>query len=163
MMSKSSRRLLVPLLGLALAGCANLGEQPWPWQQQSSERLPPAKPAVAGPPTAPRRAVEPPPPRPVVPAKPKPPVEAALPDKAPPVVLVGMSEAETAAVLGRPAGEAEQPPGKVWTYEVEGCRLAVHLFPDMDRGGFYALDYTAGEAPKDWCLGRVVQEARRRG
>jgi hypothetical protein len=144
------------MLALAVTGCATLGEQPWPWQLPSE--APPTKPAVAGPQSVPRRVVEPPPPRP---AKPKSPVEAALPDKAPPVALVGMSEEETAAALGRPADEAEQPPGKVWTYEVDGCRLAVHLFLDMDRGGFYALDYTAGEAPKDWCLGRVAQEARR--
>lgn len=64
--------------------------------------------------------------------------------KLPPPKLVGLSEAETVELLGRPAEESAQPPGKVWLYRSGGCELSVHLFPDMDHGGFYALDYTAG-------------------
>jgi hypothetical protein len=164
-MSRTARHLVFPLFGLALAGCAEFNEQAWPWQQRPDRPAAATRPAVTEP--APRLAkpVEPPPPRPAQPAKPKAPQAetSALVEKAAPPRLVGMSEEETAAALGRPMDEVEQPPGKVWTYQADGCRLAVHLFPDMDKGGFYALDYTAGEAPKDWCLGRVAQEARKRG
>ena len=65
-------------------------------------------------------------------------------------------------LLGRPAEESAQPPGKVWIYRASGCQLSVHLFPDMERGGYYTLDYTADGA-RDQCLGKVAGEARRRG
>lgn len=76
--------------------------------------------------------------------------------------LLGLSEEETLALLGRPAQETEQPPGKLWIYHAAGCQLSVHLFPDMERGGFYALDYAA-EGGRDLCLGKVAGEARKRG
>lgn len=85
---------------------------------------------------------------------------AALP--AIPPKLVGLSEGETSELLGPPAEENAEPPGKVWVYKVSGCKLSVHLFPDMEKGGFYALDYTADGA-RDLCLGKVAGEARRKG
>lgn len=82
---------------------------------------------------------------------------AAMPPK-----LVGLSEDETVELLGRPAEESERPPGKVWLYRAGSCQLSVHLFPDMEKGGFYALDYAA-EGGRDTCLGKVAGEARKRG
>lgn len=79
-----------------------------------------------------------------------------------PPKLLGLSEEETVGLLGRPAEETEQAPGKVWVYRAAGCQLAVHLFPDMEKGGFYALDYAA-EGGRDLCLGKVAGEARKRG
>lgn len=38
----------------------------------------------------------------------------------------------------------------------------MHFFPDMEKGGFYALDYAA-EGGRDACLGKVAGEARKRG
>ncbi|MBC7907784.1 MAG: hypothetical protein H7Y60_13715 [Rhodospirillaceae bacterium] len=79
-----------------------------------------------------------------------------------PPKLVGLSEDETADLLGRPMEETTEPPGKVWVYKASGCQLSVHLFPDMERGGFYALDYTADSA-RESCLGKVAGEARKKG
>jgi hypothetical protein len=78
--------------------------------------------------------------------------------------LIGLSEIRIAAMLGRPAKEDETPPGKVWVYRGTGCDLLVHLFPDMERGGFYTLDYTAtgGRVGRDACLRGIVAKARRR-
>lgn len=87
---------------------------------------------------------------------------AGLPVPVPPPGLVGLSEQETADLLGPPAEESATPPGKVWLYRAAGCQLSVHLFPDMDKGGFYTLDYTADGA-KDECLGKVAGGARKRG
>lgn len=80
-----------------------------------------------------------------------------------PLKLVGLSEDETAELLGRPTEESAEPPGKIWVYRAAGCRLSVHLFPDMDKGGFYALDYTVTEGVKENCLGKVAGEARKKG
>ncbi|MCR6631245.1 MAG: hypothetical protein NVV74_15015 [Magnetospirillum sp.] len=77
--------------------------------------------------------------------------------------LVGLSEDETVGLLGRPAEESAAPPGKIWVYKATGCELSVHLFPDMDKGGFYALDYSAADGGRDQCLGKVAGEARKRG
>jgi hypothetical protein len=165
---RSTRRLAPAIaVALLLGGCSSWGGDPsqwsWPGTQPKAAAPTTTAPAVAPPPPKPQAAA-----RPVKPAEPRvtaPAVVKAPPqsEKAPPPKLVGLSEDETAELLGRPAEEAEQPPGKVWTYHVNGCQLAVHLFPDMDRGGFYTLDYTAGEAPKDWCLNRVANEAHHKG
>ncbi len=77
--------------------------------------------------------------------------------------LIGLSEDETADLLGRPVEESAEPPGKIWVYKAAGCRLSVHLFPDMEKGGFYALDYTAAEGGKEACLGKIAGEARKKG
>lgn len=158
-----TRRLAAVLVAsLALSGCAD-----WRWPRDAA--APPPAPTVSVPAMArpASRPIEPAPPRPSreVRAKVAPPAaeHPAAADRALSPKLVGLSEGETAEMLGRPAEEAEQSPGKVWTYRTDGCQLTVHLFPDMDKGGFYALDYTAGEAPRDWCLSRIAQEARKRG
>ncbi|MGE5517360.1 MAG: hypothetical protein ACM31D_16270 [Bacteroidota bacterium] len=79
-----------------------------------------------------------------------------------PPKLLGLSEEETVGLLGRPTEETMQPPSKVWIYRAAGCQLSVHLFPDMEKGGFYALDYAA-DGGRDLCLGKVAGEARKRG
>ncbi|MGE5503505.1 MAG: hypothetical protein ACM31L_03695 [Actinomycetota bacterium] len=159
----TSRRLAVLIAAsAALSGCAD-----WRWPP---EAVGPAPAPVVAAPAAPRisKPIEPAPPRPTVTARtkaaaPPPSDRPAAADKGIAPKLVGLSEAETADVLGRPAEETEQSPGKVWTYRTDGCQLTVHLFPDMDKGGFYALDYAAGEAPRDWCLARIAQDARKKG
>lgn len=149
---------------LGLVACA----QPidWPWDAAT------ARPQVAAP------RVEPPVVRPAAPAVQRPaktpdlkairPVPRPAGDKdeaepAPLLKVVGLSEDETADLLGRPAEETAEPPGKIWIYKAAGCRLSVHLFPDMEKGGFYALDYTAAEGGKEACLGKIAGEARKKG
>lgn len=149
---------------LALSACAGMGgEEPAAPARPTTATASPSRPA--------RPAPAPPPARPAVknngelkalrPApRPETGGEAAAPSLPP--KLVGLSEDETVGLLGRPAEESEQPPGKVWLYRAGGCQLSVHLFPDMERGGFYALDYAA-EGGRDACLGKVAGEARKRG
>lgn len=142
-----------------LSACAEVGIDPprWPWREPG--------PVVSAP-----RAVEPAAPAPRA-GKAAPPRTAARSErKAKPAApearevpkLVGLSEAETAQLLGQPAEESERPPGKVWVYKAAGCRLAVHLFPDMEKGGFYALDTTAEEGTADACVGRLAADAQKK-
>lgn len=163
------RRLLRPAFSatalLALSACAN-------FNLGMDEPAAPARPAVTAAKPATTPAAAPPPARPIgKPAaelnalrpapRPAPGAEAAAPPAGPPK-LVGLSEDETVGLLGRPAEETAQPPGKVWLYRAAGCQLSVHFFPDMEKGGFYALDYAA-EGGRDACLGKVAGEARKRG
>jgi hypothetical protein len=158
--------LIRPALAVAalslLAACSSFGGGDTP--------LPPrhaAPSAASGQPTVP-----PPPPRPTAKAvelktlrpaaRPTPGQDAAAAASPLPLKLVGLSEEETIDLLGRPAEENPQPPGKLWIYKASGCQLSVHLFPDMDRGGFYALDYSS-DISRDACLGKVAGEARKRG
>lgn len=126
------------------------------------EKLPPARSATAQQqperaPPAPRqsRGAESRLPHP----QPRPPVEGAPPSTP---KLLGLSEEETAALLGQPVEEASEPPAKVWLYRTADCQLSVHLFPDLESGGFTALDYSASDSPREACLGKVAALARRR-
>lgn len=162
------RRLLSPALSLtavlALSACSS-------FNLDFDEPAAPARPAVTAAKPAAAPIAAPPPARPAgKPAvelnalrpAPRPDATAAAPSPSGPPKLVGLSEDETAALLGRPAEETAQPPGKVWLYRAAGCELSVHFFPDMEKGGFYALDYAA-EGSRDTCLGKVAGEARKRG
>lgn len=149
-------------LALALSACSERMPD-WPWRETppAHTQAPKAEaPAAAKPAPAAKPAKHPdlkalrPEPRPA------PDKEAAAEPAAPPR-LVGLSEAETAELLGRPAEEAVESPGKIWTYRAKDCRLSVHLFPDMDKGGFYTLDYTVSEGARETCLGKVAGEARK--
>lgn len=158
--------LVLAPLTMLLAGCA----QPpaWPWDdaparpQASAPRLE-APPAPRPAPQATQRQAKAPDLKALRPApRPAGDKDEAEPAAAP-LKLVGLSEDETADLLGRPAEENAEPPGKIWVYKAAGCRLSVHLFPDMEKGGFYALDYTSAEGPKETCLGRIAGEARKKG
>lgn len=150
-------------LALTLSACAELATD-WPWRDKGtaartetpkgvaatpSPRAPSAAPKVAKVPDL--KAI-----RPV----PRPSGEADAASGPP--ALVGLSEDQTAELLGRPAEEESEPPGKIWVYRAADCRLSVHLFPDMEKGGFYTLDYTAADGAKEACLGKVAGEARRK-
>lgn len=164
------RRLLSPAFSLtamlALSACANFNfglDEPAAPARPAASAAKPATAAVAAPPPA-RPAAKPPVELNALRPAPRPAPggdSIATPLNGPPK-LVGLSEDETAALLGRPAEETAQPPGKVWLYRAAGCQLAVHFFPDMEKGGFYALDYAA-EGGRDACLGKVAGEARKRG
>lgn len=148
--------------GFGLSACADLGIAPpqWPWQEPRPVVSAPQPERAAPPPRAAKAATTRPAPKPdrkVAAVKPAPEVEA---KDAP--TLVGLSEGETARLLGQPAEESEQPPGKIWVYKAAGCRLAVHLYPDMEKGGFYTLDTTAEEGSRDACVGKLADDARRK-
>lgn len=157
MIHPSIKPLAFVALTLSLSACAR-----WGGDQPASPPPPPAPAAAQAEPARP-------------PAKPAPQVKglrpeprptedlAALPQAPLPPRLVGLSEKETVDLLGQPAEESAAPPGKVWVYRASGCQLSVHLFPDMERGGFYALDFTAADGAKEACLGKVAGQARKRG
>ncbi|HLO77615.1 MAG TPA: hypothetical protein VK196_14250 [Magnetospirillum sp.] len=159
------RRLIsaaAPLTALlALSACANLRTDGTPAPARPAASAAKPGPVVAVPPpprpngksTAELQALRPSP-------RPTPDRDTAPPSGSP--KLLGLSEDETLSLLGRPAEETPQPPGKIWIYRTNGCQLSVHLFPDMERGGFYALDYAA-EGERDLCLGKIAGEARKKG
>lgn len=152
--------VLSAALTLALSACAGLtgGDTPLPPRtagtpaSSGAAATPPAKPA----PKTDELKLLRPAPRPLLETKDVAPAGPITPK------LVGLSEDETIGLLGRPAEETLDPPGKTWIYRASGCRLSVHLFPDMEKGGFYALDYSADGA-REPCLGKVAGEARRKG
>lgn len=154
------------LLAVSLSACAQF--DPPKWLEGEGAAAPAVRPNTSDAQTRSAQA----PSRPAKPASelktlrpaPRPPAEIAAQGSvsAVPPKLVGLSEDETADLLGRPAEETAEAPGKIWIYKASGCQLSVHLFPDMERGGFYALDYTADGA-KESCLGKVAGEARKKG
>lgn len=145
-------------LAVALSACAELGPA-WPWEDKAAAPRAQARKGEAMPSPRAQSApkVDKTPDLKAIRPEPRP-----LGELAPPS-LVGLSEDETAELLGQPAEEEAEPPGKIWIYRTAGCRLSVHLFPDMDKGGFYTLDYTAADGAKETCLGKVAGEARRKG
>lgn len=159
------KRLIPAFLTLAVAACADLGlSQPdWTWLPPGPSVESPRAENRAAPAQASRPAARTPDLKALKP-QPRPSIAAPAPaeDKLAPR-LVGLSEVETEQLLGRPAEESAEPPGKTWIYKAAGCRLSVHLFPDMEKGGFYALDYTVAEGTREACLVKVAGEARRKG
>lgn len=149
--------LMAPLaLAASLAACADWLDEPPPATATTPPAVTNPAPAPTGQAPQIRQA-----------ARPQPPALADLrPERRPhdttPPRLVGLSEEETLALLGHPAEETQDPPGKTWIYQASSCRLSVQLFPDMSRGGFYALDYSA-EGGKEQCLGKVLAEVHKRG
>lgn len=154
------------VLVVSLSACAQFDMPKWPGNEGAAAAAPRSTAAENKVSSAPVRPTKPVPELKSLRPAARPAVEkevAALP-AAPllPPKLVGLSEDETADLLGRPAEETTEPPGKIWVYKAVGCQLSVHLFPDMERGGFYALDYTADSA-RESCLGKVAGEARKKG
>ncbi|WP_298375470.1 hypothetical protein [Azospirillum sp.] len=65
-----------------------------------------------------------------------------------PDALVGLSEAQTAKLLGSPAAQEEASPGRIWRYAKGGCRLDVFFFMDMTLSqDFRALSYDMKSNP----------------
>lgn len=142
-------------LSLSVSACAR-------WDAEPPQVAPPPPAPSTAQSEAPRPAAKPAPQVKGLRPEPRPTEElTALPQAPLPPRLVGLSEKETVDLLGQPAEESVTPPGKIWLYKAAGCQLSVHLFPDMERGGFYALDFTSAEGAKEACLGKVVgQQAR---
>lgn len=144
-------------LALALSACAETPHS-WPWEPPPQAKA--DAPATATRPVPPAKAVKPSELKSIRP-QPRPATENEVETASLPPLLVGLSEDETTELLGHPAEEAAEPPGKIWIYQAAGCRLSVHLFPDMEKGGFYTLDYTVADGAREACLGKVAGAARR--
>ena len=112
---------------------------------------------------APAPAPPPPPPRPAAPA---PPPQAAVPAPAEAPRIEGMRREDILARLGPPAAERDAAPAKVLDYKATGCEVAVYLYFDTGRGGFFALHYEVNGRPAptrdtDRCLRAIAQGTRR--
>jgi len=88
---------------------------------------------------------------------PAPPIEplAMDPDK-----LIGMTQAETTAILGRPVSVADLAPATVWSYRSTGCELDVFFYMDLGARMFRVLAYEMKAIRQDAqaernCVGRI--------
>lgn len=169
---RHSTRGLVMMGLMAVAACGhfefpgNKDSRPPPTPPYPVTSAPPAVETVR--PAPPHRAKRRPAPAPeakepeAVTVPPSP--EGTTPPPSPPP-LIGLSEQDTARLLGQPLLATASPPGKVWRYGGSGCQLDVYLFPDVRNGDYHTLDYTVsggGEVTPDQCLGRVLAERRQR-
>jgi len=153
---------------LAAGGCSDLFAPP-PVEVASPAAKPPPKP-LAGPrvPDVEAGVRTPPPPRRAAPAQ-----TAAVPapaDLAPaPVKLIGLTEPETAALLGAPSAQWDRPPAKVWHYLGPDCAVDVFFYLDVGRNEFAVLratavgaDGTAQPTSDLHCLNRIRDVAQRK-
>jgi hypothetical protein len=106
----------------------------------------------------------PPPPRPAAAAPAQP--QAAVPARPEVPRIEGMRREEILTRLGPPAAERDAAPAKVLDYKATGCEVAVYLYFDTGRGGFFALHYDVNGRPAptpdtDRCLRAIAQGTRR--
>ncbi len=79
--------------------------------------------------------------------------------------IEGMRAEEIVARLGAPAAERDVAPAKVLEYKATGCEVAIYLYFDTGRAGFFALHYDVNGRPApsrdaDRCL-RLIAAAKR--
>jgi hypothetical protein len=72
--------------------------------------------------------------------------------------LIGKSEQELIALLGRPVSEGPVGPGKMLRYAADGCAVELLLFPDLQSGSLRTLDLVesrhAGVSARE-CVARI--------
>lgn len=110
-------------------------------------RRPAAKPRQTPPPEAPQSA----------------PADQGAPDSS--LKLIGLTQNETAALLGPPSAQWERPPAKVWHYQGPDCTLDIFFYLDLSRNEFSALHFAAagpeGAAPPNQqCVSRIRDVAQ---
>lgn len=114
-----------------------------------------AAPATASPGTAPARPAQ---------AQPAaPPASAALPPDA--LKIEGLRQDEIVTRFGAPASERDVAPAKVLGYRASGCEVAIYLYFDTGRNGFFALHYDVNGRPApsrdgDRCLRQIAAAKR---
>ena len=139
------RALLTAAAAGVLAGCSLLPPQlrPRPPAHQQPQAQHHAPPAAAGVPSSGSAAAA---------ARLHP-----LPTAAPAAVtVVGLSQDAVRRLLGPPATEASQGPGRTWTYDGAGCRVEIAFFYDVTRSGFFALSARRPEGgDAQDCLARI--------
>lgn len=79
--------------------------------------------------------------------------------------IEGMKAEEIIARFGPPAAERDVSPAKVLDYKATGCEVAIYLYFDTGRAGFFALHYDVNGRPApsrdaDRCL-RLIAAAKR--
>jgi len=63
------------------------------------------------------------------------------PASADPSVLIGLTEAEAAKLIGPPARSRELPPARVWSYDAHGCAFQLFFYYDLGRQAYRSLLY----------------------
>jgi len=89
-----------------------------------------------------------------------------------PLKLIGLTQQETATLLGTPSAQWDRPPARVWHYQGPDCAVDVFFYLDVSRNEFSALRTTvAGTdgAPQSssqpsgqQCLSRIRDVAQRK-
>jgi len=77
-----------------------------------------------------------------------------------PEKLIGMTQAEATAILGRPAAVNDEPPATIWSYRGGGCVLDVFFYMDLGARMFRVLAYEMKANRRDaqtdrTCVGRI--------
>ena len=121
---------------ILLAGCARAPEPsvtvdvtPVPPEESAPEEGAPPKVAEVPPPKV-RPDIQPPPPGP-----------AALVEPLGKVEVVGLNQPAVRELLGPPTVVSADGPAELWRYRTEDCDLGVYFYFDVEREGFYALQY----------------------
>mgnify|MGYP001315023279 CR=1 FL=1 len=154
----------------ALGGCAGTGtveqtEQPQLVLNEPVQPLPP--PPVASAPVREQRF-------PVPKKKPaasgaKPAAEAkAEPQPIGPERIVGLTEAQTADLLGRPAEQEEKAPARLWRYGARDCTATIIFYPEVESLTYRVLDIEivnreGRETTDRACLGEIAAARSSRG
>jgi hypothetical protein len=77
-----------------------------------------------------------------------------------PEKLIGMTQAEATAILGRPVSVNDEPPATIWSYRSGGCVLDVFFYMDLGARMFRVLAYEMKANRRDaqtdrTCVGRI--------
>ena len=92
-----------------------------------------------------------------------PPATAAIPSDA--LKIEGLRQDEIVSRFGAPATERDVAPAKVLGYRASGCEVAIYLYFDTGRNGFFALHYDVNGRPApsrdgDRCLRQIAAAKR---
>jgi hypothetical protein len=77
-----------------------------------------------------------------------------------PEKLIGMTQAEATAILGKPVSVNDEPPATIWSYRSGGCVLDVFFYMDLGARMFRVLAYEMKANRRDaqtdrTCVGRI--------
>ena len=84
-----------------------------------------------------------------------------------PQTLVGLDEEQIKDVLGTPSTIKEEPPSRVWGYDIDSCTLDLFFYLDLGTRKFRALTYSVRTFQKprrekavEACVGRIQTKNR---
>lgn len=77
------------------------------------------------------------------------------------VDLIGFTEGQALALLGRPQARHDDPPARIWRYASDGCVVDVYFYLDVQKNTFHVLHYTTPNNPaSDEFLQHCLQAVR---
>lgn len=111
---------------------------------------------------APKTAEVPPPKvRPDIQPPPGAVIEIEAPDE---IEVVGLKQSAVRDLLGAPTVVSADGPAELWRYRTDNCDLGVYFYFDVEREGFYALQYDVTDSGEDAerkahaCLKEIYRE-----